>query len=96
MITSLVGVVLPIVHKTDRVKNDVVMDMPFVYVGSENKFIFAAQYFICQLHADLMCLFRRHLTGRKCLYQMAAQVGALRLEAKLLYSIVTGFKVLPV
>lgn len=58
MITPLVGVVLPIVHKTDGVKNDKVMDMPLVYVGSEDKFIFAAQHFVCQLHADLMGLLK--------------------------------------
>ena len=33
MITPLVGVVFPIIHKADRIKNDVVMDMSFVYVG---------------------------------------------------------------
>ena len=77
MIALLVGVVLPIIHKTDRVKNDVIMNMPLVYVGREDKFILAAQHFICQLHADFMGLFRRDLPRRKCLYQVATQVGAL-------------------
>ena len=71
MIALLVGVVLPIIHKTDRVKNDVIMNMPLVYVGREDKFILAAQHFICQLHADFMGLFRRDLPRRKCLYQVA-------------------------
>ena len=53
------------------------MNMPLVYVGREDKFILAAQHFICQLHADFMGLFRRDLPRRKCLYQVATQVGAL-------------------
>ena len=77
MIAPLVGVVLPIIHKTDRVKNDVIMNMSLVYVGREDKFILAAQHFICQLHANLMSLFRRDLPPRIRLYQVAAQVGAL-------------------
>lgn len=48
-----------------------------VYVGCEDKFILAAQHLICQLHADLMSLFRCDFPRGKCLYQVAAQVGAL-------------------
>ena len=34
VIAALIGIVLVVVNKIDRAKNDVVMDMPLVYVGS--------------------------------------------------------------
>ena len=34
VVTALIGIVLMVVNKIDRTKNDMVMDMPFVYVGS--------------------------------------------------------------
>ena len=34
VVTALIGIVLMVVNKVDRTKNDMVMDMPFVYVGS--------------------------------------------------------------
>ena len=33
-IPYLIGIVFVVVNKIDRTKNDMVMDMPFVYVGS--------------------------------------------------------------
>ena len=77
MIAPLVGMVVLVIREADRIKNQVVMDMPFVYVGGEDKFIFAAQDFLCKLHPDLMGFFRRHLPRLKRLDQVAAQVGAL-------------------
>ena len=65
------------IRKADRVENQVVMDVIPVYVGGKDKLILAAQYLLCKLHTDLMCLFRRDLTGFKGLYQMAAQVRSL-------------------
>ena len=34
VVAALIGIVLMVVNKIDRTKNDMVMDMPFVYVGS--------------------------------------------------------------
>ena len=34
VIAALIGIVLVVVNKIDCTKNDVVMDMPLVYVGS--------------------------------------------------------------
>ena len=34
VVAALIGIVLMVVNKVDRAKNDVVMDMPLVYVGS--------------------------------------------------------------
>ena len=64
-------------NKTDRIENQVVMNMIFVYVGGKYKFILAAQDFFCKLHADLVGLLRRDLPRLKGLDQMAAQVRAL-------------------
>jgi hypothetical protein len=65
------------IRKADRIENQVVMNMIFVYVGGKYKFILAAQYFFCKLHADLMGLLRRDLSRLKGLDQVAAQVRAL-------------------
>ena len=62
VITPLVGMVVPVIRKADRIENQVVMNMIFVYMGSKYKFILAAQNFFCKLHADLMGLFRRNLS----------------------------------
>ena len=77
VVTPLVGVVVFVIHETDRIENQVVVNMVLVYVGSKDKFILAAQDFFCKLHPDLMGFLRRHLPRLKRLDQMAAQVGAL-------------------
>ena len=74
MVAPLVGMVVLIVGEADRIKNQVVMDMIFVYVGGEDKLILAAQDFLCKLHTDFMGFLRRHLPRLKRLDQMAAQV----------------------
>ena len=51
--------------------------MPFVNMGGQHKFVFTAQNFFRQLHADLMGFLRGNLTGSESLYQVATQVGAL-------------------
>lgn len=61
----------------DRIKNQVVMNMFFVYMGGKHKLILAAQDFFCKLHADLMGLLRRDLPRLKGLDQVAAQVRSL-------------------
>ena len=44
VIAALIGIVLVVVNKIDRAKNDVIMDMPFVYMGSQNIFMLANTY----------------------------------------------------
>ena len=53
------------------------MDVIPVYVGSENKFILAAQDLPRQLHADPVGFLRRDLPRLKRLDEVAAQVRAL-------------------
>ena len=77
MIAPLVGVVVLVVGKADRIEDQVIMDVILVYVGGEDKFIFAAQDLPRQFHADPVGLLRRHLTRLKGLDQVAAQVRSL-------------------
>ena len=77
VITPLVGMIVLVIRKADRIENQVVMNMIFVYVGGKYKFILAAQDFFCKLHADLMGLFRCDLPRLKGLDQVAAQVRSL-------------------
>ena len=77
VVTPLVGMVVLVIREADRIENQVVMNMPLVYVGGQDKFILAAQDFLCKLHPDLMGFLRRHLPRLKRLDQMAAQVGSL-------------------
>ncbi len=63
--------------KADRIENQVIMNMIFVYMSGKYKLILAAQDFFCKLHADFMCLFRRDLSRLKGLDQVTAQVRAL-------------------
>ena len=77
VITPLVGMIVLMIRKTDRIENQVVMYMIFVYVGSKYKLVLATQDFFCKLHADLMGLFRCDLPRLKGLDQVAAQVCSL-------------------
>jgi len=77
VIAAFIGMVMMIVRKADSVKNQMVMNMPFVYVGGKDKLIFAAQYLFCKLHADFMGLLRCGFTRFKSLYQVAPQVRPL-------------------
>ena len=43
-----------VVYKVDRAKNDVVMNMPFVYVGGEDVFILPLCYRVSKLLSDFM------------------------------------------
>ena len=76
-IAPLIGVVVPVVLETDRVENQVIMDVVPVYVGGEDEFILAAQDLPRQLHADPVGLLRRDLPRFKRLDEMPAQVRAL-------------------
>ena len=77
IVAPLVGMIMLVVREADRIENQVVMNMIPVYVGGQDKLVLAAQDFPCQLHPDLMGLLRRHLSGLKGLYEVAAQVRAL-------------------
>ena len=77
VVTPLVGMVVPVIRKADRIENQVVMNMIFVYVGGKYKFILAAQDFFCKLHADLMGFLRRHLPRLKGLDQVGALVDVM-------------------
>ena len=77
MIASLVGMIVLVIRKADRIENQVIMNMIFVYMSGKYKLILAAQDFFCKLHADFMCLFRRDLSRLKGLDQVTAQVRAL-------------------
>ena len=77
MIAALIGMVVLVIRETDRIENQVIMNMIFVYVGGKDKFILAAQDFFCKFHAYFMGLFRRNLPRLKGLDQVTAQVRSL-------------------
>ena len=77
VIAPLIGVIVLVILKADRIENQVVMNMIFVYVGGKYKFILAAQDFFCKFHAYFMGLFRRNLPRLKGLDQVSAQVRSL-------------------
>ena len=77
VIAPLVGVIVLVILKADRIENQVIMDVIPVYVGSEDKFILAAQDLPRQLHADPVGFLRRHFPRLKRLDEVAAQVRAL-------------------
>ena len=63
MVAPLIGVVVPVILETDRIENQVVMDVIPVYVGGEDKLIFSPQEIPRQLHADPVGLLRRESPG---------------------------------
>ena len=73
----LVGMIVLVVGETDRIENQMVVNMPFINMGGKYKLVLATQYFFCQLHPDLMSFLWRHLPRLKGLDQVAAQVCAL-------------------
>ena len=77
MVASLVGVVVPVVLKTDCVENQVIMDVIPVNVGSEDELILATQDLLRQFHADPMGFFRCDLPRLKRLDEVPAQVRSL-------------------
>ena len=77
VIAPLIGVIVLVVLKADRIENQVIMDVVSVYVGGEDKFILAAQDLPRQLHADPVGLLRCDLPRLKRLDEVAAQVRAL-------------------
>ena len=77
VITPLVGMIMLVIRKADRIENQVIMNMIFVYMSGKYKLILTAQDFFCKLHADLMGLFRRDLSRLKGLDQVTAKVRSL-------------------
>lgn len=77
VIAPLIGVIVLVVLKADRIENQVIMDVIPVYVGGEDKFILAAQDLPRQLHADPVGFLRRDLPRFKRLDEVPAQVRAL-------------------
>ena len=77
VIAPLIGVIVLVVLKADRIENQVVMNVVFVYVGGEDKFIFADQDLPRQFHANPVGLLRRDLPRLKRLDEVPAQVRAL-------------------
>src|SRR5699024_5657847 len=77
MVAPLIGVVVPVILETDRIENQVVMDVIPVYVGGEDKLIFSPQDLPRQLHADSVGLLRRDLPRLKRLDELPARLHAL-------------------
>ena len=77
VVTPLIGVIMLVVLKADRIENQVIMDVILVNVSGEDKFIFAAQDLPCQFHADPVGFLGGDLPRLKGLDQVAAQVRAL-------------------
>ena len=70
VIAALIGIVLVVVNKIDRAKNDVIMDMPFVYMGSQNIFMLSFGYCVGKLPPDFMGFSIIDFPRLKGLYQM--------------------------
>ena len=77
MVASLVGVVVPVVLETDRIEDQVIMDVIPVNVSGEDKFIFAAQDLPRQFHTDPVGFLRCDLPRLKRLDEVPAQVRSL-------------------
>ena len=69
-IAPLVGIVFAVVDEIDRTKNHMVMDMPLVYVGSQNIFVLPLCYRVGKLTPDFMRLFVIHFPRLERLHQV--------------------------
>jgi len=72
-----VGNVLALIDHIHSAKNQMIMDVTLVYMGSQYIGVFPLQHFIGKLLPDLMGLFRCGLAGSKGLYQVVGQIVAL-------------------
>ena len=59
-----------VVYEVYGTKNDVVMDMPLVNMGSQNIFVLSFCYCVGKLPPDLMGFLIVHFPRRKGLYQV--------------------------
>lgn len=76
VIAALVGMVVLVVGEADRIKNQMVVNMPLVNMGGKYKLVLATQYFFCQLQPDFMGFLGGNLPWLKGLDQVATQVRA--------------------
>ena len=74
VIAFLVGDIFTVCGEINRTKNDVVMDMPLVYVRGKHIFIPAAENLVRKLFSYAVRLLIADLYGRKGLYQMVSEV----------------------
>ena len=58
-----------VVNKIDRTKNDMVMDMPFIYVGSQDVFMLSLCYCVGKLFSDFVGFLIIYFSRLKGLYQ---------------------------
>lgn len=77
VVAALIGVVVLVINKADRIENQMIVDMPLVDVGGKYILVLTAQYFLRKLYTDFMGFFGGNFSRFKRLNQMAAQVGAL-------------------
>ena len=49
MVAPLIGNIFVMINKTCCIKDDVVMNVVFVNMGTNHVFIFSFQYFVCKL-----------------------------------------------
>lgn len=63
-----------VVYEVYGTKNDVVMDMPLVNMGSQNIFVLSFCYCVGKLPPDFVRLFIVHFPRLKGLYQMMCEV----------------------
>ena len=65
MIAALVGMVLFVVSETNRIENQMVVNMSLVDMGGKYKLVLAPQYFFFQLYPNLMVFSRNTSPGSK-------------------------------
>ena len=65
MIASLVGLIALACNHIYIIEDDVVMDMPFVYMGGKYELVLIFKYSLAKFHSDLMCYFWSSFTRHK-------------------------------
>lgn len=54
VVVTFIGMVMLVVGETDRIENQILVNMSLVNMRAKYKLILATQYFFCQLHPDFM------------------------------------------
>lgn len=54
VVVTFIGMVVRVVGETDRIENQILVNMSLVNMRAKYKLILATQYFFCQLHPDFM------------------------------------------
>lgn len=73
MIASIVRLVALASNHIYIIKNDMVIDMPFIYMGSKYELVLIFKYSFTKFHSDLMCHFWRSFTWRKWLNEVSCK-----------------------